>query len=308
MTSSLGDNDNAAVISSSPVDENVNSKNKNSLQPKANGDSEQFPQSPGIDASPVRSDVERMPSVPCAILRDPFLLRGGLTSDAQLATLRQRKNGKRLAAYYHKQNDVRSISIQPPAFATDVRSLLADQFITQADGSSHGRGKSTGQRCAITREYPQSRASCPRLIKLSQIKIAVWVSLIANLSLCAIQCLSMSGPFHSPPPILTLVHVVYAAGSSASLSLIATAIDSVFDLGSNMLLFWLHRKATRLDVNKWPVGGARLTTIGNVVYGIIIIPPLVDQAEPNRLQVFCNLSELSLPWTLLTNHPQHGIR
>lgn len=34
-----------------------------------------------------------------------------------------------------------------------------------------------------------------------------------------------------------------------------------------MLLFWLHRKAQKLDINKWPVGGARLETIGNIVYG-----------------------------------------
>jgi hypothetical protein len=41
----------------------------------------------------------------------------------------------------------------------------------------------------------------------------------------------------------------------------------MFDLGSNLLLFWLHKKASRMDVNKWPVGGARLETIGNIVYG-----------------------------------------
>jgi divalent metal cation (Fe/Co/Zn/Cd) transporter len=60
---------------------------------------------------------------------------------------------------------------------------------------------------------------------------------------------------------------VYAAISSRSLSLLATGIDSVFDIGSNVLLFWLHRKAVKLDFNKWPVGGARLETIGNIVYG-----------------------------------------
>lgn len=60
---------------------------------------------------------------------------------------------------------------------------------------------------------------------------------------------------------------VYAAISSLSLSLLATGIDSIFDIGSNVLLFWLHQKALRLDVNKWPVGGARLETIGNIVYG-----------------------------------------
>ncbi|KAG5352725.1 hypothetical protein C0989_000770 [Termitomyces sp. Mn162] len=64
--------------------------------------------------------------------------------------------------------------------------------------------------------------------------------------------------------------IVYAAISSDSLSLLATGIDSVFDIGSNVLLFWLHRKAEKLDVNRWPVGGARLETIGNVVYGFLM--------------------------------------
>ncbi|KAH9897725.1 CDF-like metal transporter [Cubamyces lactineus] len=82
------------------------------------------------------------------------------------------------------------------------------------------------------------------------IKIAVWASLLANLALCILQ--------------------MYAAISSLSLSLLATGIDSVFDIGSNVLLFWLHKKAERLDANKWPVGGSRLETIGNIVYGFLM--------------------------------------
>jgi divalent metal cation (Fe/Co/Zn/Cd) transporter len=66
------------------------------------------------------------------------------------------------------------------------------------------------------------------------------------------------------------IFLVYAAISSLSLSLLATGIDSVFDIGSNILLFWLHRKAAKLDFNKWPVGGARLETIGNIVYGLLL--------------------------------------
>ncbi|PPQ99526.1 hypothetical protein CVT24_005316 [Panaeolus cyanescens] len=81
------------------------------------------------------------------------------------------------------------------------------------------------------------------------VKIAVYASLIANFALCVLQ--------------------MYAAASSLSLSLLATGIDSVFDIGSNVLLFFLHRKAAKLDVNKWPVGGARLETIGNIVYGAV---------------------------------------
>ncbi|KAJ3527884.1 hypothetical protein NM688_g8066 [Phlebia brevispora] len=82
------------------------------------------------------------------------------------------------------------------------------------------------------------------------IKIAIWASLVANFCLCVIQ--------------------LYAAISSLSLSLLATGIDSVFDIGSNVLLLWVHRTADKLDMNKWPVGGARLETIGNIVYGFLM--------------------------------------
>ncbi|KAF8588346.1 CDF-like metal transporter [Ramaria rubella] len=82
------------------------------------------------------------------------------------------------------------------------------------------------------------------------VKIAVWASLGANFALCVIQ--------------------LYAAISSLSLSLLATGIDSIFDIGSNVMLVFLHRKANSLDVNKWPVGGARLETIGNIVYGALM--------------------------------------
>ncbi|KIM47677.1 hypothetical protein M413DRAFT_206541 [Hebeloma cylindrosporum] len=82
------------------------------------------------------------------------------------------------------------------------------------------------------------------------VKVAIYASLISNIALCIIQ--------------------MYAAISSQSLSLLATGIDSVFDIGSNVLLFWLHRKAVKLDSNKWPVGGARLETIGNIVYGFLM--------------------------------------
>ncbi|KAJ3801203.1 CDF-like metal transporter [Lentinula aff. detonsa] len=54
------------------------------------------------------------------------------------------------------------------------------------------------------------------------------------------------------------------------LYIVATGIDSIFDIGSNVLLWYLHRKATRLDINKWPVGGARLENIGNIVYGFLM--------------------------------------
>ncbi|KAF8891158.1 CDF-like metal transporter [Mucidula mucida] len=82
------------------------------------------------------------------------------------------------------------------------------------------------------------------------VKLAVWASLISNVALCVLQ--------------------MYAAISSLSLSLLATGIDSVFDIGSNILLFWLHRKSSHMDARRWPVGGARLETIGNIVYGFLM--------------------------------------
>ncbi|KAJ8586486.1 CDF manganese transporter [Rhizopogon salebrosus TDB-379] len=82
------------------------------------------------------------------------------------------------------------------------------------------------------------------------VRIAVWASLFANFILCVLQ--------------------LYAAVSSVSLSLIATGIDATFDFGSNIVLYWIHKKAMQMDVNKWPVGGARLETIGNIIYGTLM--------------------------------------
>ncbi|KIJ07922.1 hypothetical protein PAXINDRAFT_173201 [Paxillus involutus ATCC 200175] len=82
------------------------------------------------------------------------------------------------------------------------------------------------------------------------IKIAIWASLIANFSLCVLQ--------------------LYAAISAVSLSLIATGIDACFDFGSNLFLYFIHKQADKMDLDKWPVGGARLETIGNIVYGSLM--------------------------------------
>ena len=87
-------------------------------------------------------------------------------------------------------------------------------------------------------------------------------------------CVSRGIFFFFPTKFDPSAHTVYAAISSLSLSLLATGIDSVFDIGSNILLIWLHKKADRMDMNKWPVGGARLETIGNIVYGKSRLSPL----------------------------------
>ncbi|KZT08742.1 CDF-like metal transporter [Laetiporus sulphureus 93-53] len=86
--------------------------------------------------------------------------------------------------------------------------------------------------------------------KQNDIKVAIWASLAGNFALCILQ--------------------LYAAITSVSLSLITTSVDSVFDFGSNVVLYWLHKRAMSLDLNKWPVGGLRLETIGNIVYGFLM--------------------------------------
>ena len=41
-----------------------------------------------------------------------------------------------------------------------------------------------------------------------------------------------------------------------------------------------------MDVNKWPVGGARLETIGNVVYGMVHLLSFMNRIDLSS-QVFC---------------------
>lgn len=80
-----------------------------------------------------------------------------------------------------------------------------------------------------------------------KVKIAIRASFIANFILAALQ--------------------LYAAISSLSLSLFATAIDAVFDPFANLLLNILHQKSKTVDEKKWPMGGSRFESIGNIVYG-----------------------------------------
>ncbi|KAJ7069982.1 hypothetical protein C8F01DRAFT_539487 [Mycena amicta] len=78
------------------------------------------------------------------------------------------------------------------------------------------------------------------------IKIAIRASLLANCVLAVLQ--------------------IYAAASSLSLSFFATAMDAVFDPLANMVLYYCHRLALRADPRRYPSGGSRLETIGDIVY------------------------------------------
>jgi len=82
------------------------------------------------------------------------------------------------------------------------------------------------------------------------VKIAVYASLFVNISLCVLQ--------------------IYAAVTASSIALLASAIESIFDVTSNVVLYYTHKKATRLNVDKWPVGGSRLLTIGNIAFGTLL--------------------------------------
>ncbi|GAA5997485.1 cation diffusion facilitator family transporter [Rhodotorula paludigena] len=82
------------------------------------------------------------------------------------------------------------------------------------------------------------------------IKIAIYGSLFCNCILAVLQ--------------------LYAAISSLSLSIFGTAIDSVFDPAANLILWWCHRQSDRVDLMKYPSGGSKFESIGDIVYSGIM--------------------------------------
>ncbi|KAJ7645562.1 hypothetical protein DFH06DRAFT_1425356 [Mycena polygramma] len=83
------------------------------------------------------------------------------------------------------------------------------------------------------------------------VKIAIYGSLVAN---CVLGILQM-----------------YAAISSLSMSIVVTAMDAVFDPLANLVLNYCHRKAATADLRRFPSGGRRLETVGDVVYASIML-------------------------------------
>ncbi|CAO1638221.1 unnamed protein product [Parajaminaea phylloscopi] len=136
-------------------------------------------------------------------------------------------------------------------------------------GETDLRRRATGGRKAernMKRFYEEQNEHIERLLKpihahgqdddearqdnALKVKIAVYGSLAANCILAILQ--------------------LYAAISSLSLSLFATAADSVFDPFANIALNWLHRKSVRVDERKWPAGGSRFENVGNCVYAFLM--------------------------------------
>ena len=77
-------------------------------------------------------------------------------------------------------------------------------------------------------------------------KVAVRGSFLANVLLAGLQ--------------------IYAAASSASLSLFTTMADALFDPLSNLTLILSNRAVNRVDPRKFPSGKARIETAGNIVF------------------------------------------
>ncbi|SCV74690.1 BQ2448_7719 [Microbotryum intermedium] len=82
------------------------------------------------------------------------------------------------------------------------------------------------------------------------IKIAIYGSFICNCVLAILQ--------------------LYAAISSLSLSFFATMIDSVFDPMANFVLLYCHRTAAKVDLVKYPSGGSKFETIGDITYSAVM--------------------------------------
>ncbi|PRQ70348.1 CDF-like metal transporter [Rhodotorula toruloides] len=113
--------------------------------------------------------------------------------------------------------------------------------------SARQRRRRTTTACPWVLQYSSTRRrGLTVLLPVAQIKIAVYGSLIANCILAILQ--------------------LYAAISSLSLSIFGTAIDSVFDPLANGVLYYCHRKARRVDLRKYPSGGSKFETIGDIVY------------------------------------------
>lgn len=79
-----------------------------------------------------------------------------------------------------------------------------------------------------------------------RLRLAVYGSLVANIVLAVLQ--------------------IYAAATSASLSLVTTMADAVLDPLSTLALIMSKRAIERVDPRRFPAGKARLETVGNIVF------------------------------------------
>ncbi|KDN52511.1 hypothetical protein K437DRAFT_254095 [Tilletiaria anomala UBC 951] len=144
--------------------------------------------------------------------------------------------------------------------------LLRSRVVNEQEIRMRVSGKGRKLEKAVSRFYETQNSHINNLLKSMaqhasdgadernrnalKVRIAVYTSIAANFVLAGLQ--------------------LYAAISSLSLSLFATAADSVFDPFANLVLNWLHRKASNVDERKWPIGGSRFESIGNIVYAFLM--------------------------------------
>ncbi|SGY83497.1 BQ5605_C009g05640 [Microbotryum silenes-dioicae] len=197
---------------------------------------------------------------------DPLLLKSKIQSDEHLTELRsRRKGGKVLDSFYTRQNDhITSLlkpmdkHIQEAAEEEDANRLPVSllNFKSPSPGatrswSAHVRAVAAGSKFMLyylqaTPTNSGLRSTCCDV----QIKIAIYGSFICNCVLAILQ--------------------VYAAISSLSLSFFATMIDSVFDPMANLVLLYCHRTAAKVDLVKYPSGGSKFETIGDITYSAVM--------------------------------------
>ncbi|OAA66187.1 cation diffusion facilitator 1 [Cordyceps fumosorosea ARSEF 2679] len=117
------------------------------------------------------------------------------------------------------------------------------------------RGFYQNQNAAIERmlkSVEEHRAEARQEQGDDQLKftIAIWGSLAANVVLAILQ--------------------LYAAISSGSLSLITSMADAVFDPLSTLTLILSNRAIKRVDPRRFPAGKARLETVGNILFCMLM--------------------------------------
>ncbi|GAA5884236.1 hypothetical protein JCM6882_002190 [Rhodosporidiobolus microsporus] len=113
-------------------------------------------------------------------------------------------------------------------------------FYERQNGQIEGMLKSLDRHISEAEEEEEGNRTA--------IKIAIYGSLFCNCILAILQ--------------------LYAAISSLSLSIFGTAIDSVFDPAANFVLNWCHLRAQKVDHLKYPGGGSKFETIGDIVYSM----------------------------------------
>jgi hypothetical protein len=162
--------------------------------------------------------------------RDPLLLRKRIMSDDAIEGLKQyvtsRVPEEEVSADTGRRDGSRRRSKKVAAFYADQNERIDTLLKPLSTLSAEGAQEATDNAFRV--------------------KLAVNLSFGCNCILAVLQ--------------------LYAAITSGSLALFATMVDSVFDPVANLILWLAHRAANRAEERKWPLGGSRFETAGNIVF------------------------------------------